>query len=110
MGPRSHERGNLPHLPLDISPPGLASMGPRSHERGNIEADLTPDGAAPLQWGRVLMNAETVRNRDWPAMTIIASMGPRSHERGNLGRTERQAARRVLQWGRVLMNAETSRA
>ena len=36
MGPRSHERGNLPHLPLDISPPGLASMGPRSHERGNI--------------------------------------------------------------------------
>ena len=59
-------------------------MGPRSHERGNA---LTPVRATArvvlLQWGRVLMNAET-----------------RSLE----------AALRVslpLQWGRVLMNAET---
>ena len=38
-----------------------------------------------LQWGRVLMNAET-SDRQFNAKPIIyqASMGPRSHERGNL--------------------------
>ena len=38
-------------------------MGPRSHERGNMfftaEASISP---TPLQWGRVLMNAETDRS------------------------------------------------
>ena len=39
-----------------------ASMGPRSHERGNAAAILGTKGAADmLQWGRVLMNAETPR-------------------------------------------------
>ena len=37
-----------------------------------------------LQWGRVLMNAET-QPADTPADDgEHASMGPRSHERGNL--------------------------
>ena len=35
-------------------------MGPRSHERGNVLEAVRPGTAATvLQWGRVLMNAET---------------------------------------------------
>ncbi len=35
-------------------------MGPRSHERGNYLKVVTGDAVyAMLQWGRVLMNAET---------------------------------------------------
>ena len=37
-----------------------------------------------LQWGRVLMNAETY-DRERPRVEVeLASMGPRSHERGNV--------------------------
>ena len=37
-----------------------------------------------LQWGRVLMNAETAQDdRDYRDYRL-ASMGPRSHERGNI--------------------------
>ena len=37
-----------------------ASMGPRSHERGNsISQAVVKEDDAKLQWGRVLMNAET---------------------------------------------------
>ena len=61
-------------------------MGPRSHERGNLATNPSGRVARQLQWGRVLMNAET-RHRLMP--------------RGVPGR---------LQWGRVLMNAETRRA
>ncbi len=61
-----------------------ASMGPRSHERGNGSHDSPREGNNKLQWGRVLMNAETGGQN--PVF---------------------QSARR-LQWGRVLMNAETS--
>ena len=40
--------------------------------------------AVLLQWGRVLMNAETVRVlRTVGTHRHFASMGPRSHERGN---------------------------
>ena len=59
-------------------------MGPRSHERGNEQ------GGQPLlswiiqlQWGRVLMNAETTFAAPWGMRSVPASMGPRSHERGN---------------------------
>ena len=62
----------------------LASMGPRSHERGNICSTALKRAGGMLQWGRVLMNAET-------------------------GFTE-AAGNMALQWGRVLMNAETRRA
>ena len=62
-------------------------MGPRSHERGNaVLLNPASSNESLLQWGRVLMNAET--EEDWKQAV-------------------RQAA---LQWGRVLMNAETSRA
>ena len=44
-------------------------------------------GAGPaavgLQWGRVLMNAETARPGAIGGRSRYASMGPRSHERGN---------------------------
>ena len=60
-------------------------MGPRSHERGNeIDKELQQAIKNLLQWGRVLMNAETLSLVDDGAY-------PKS-----------------LQWGRVLMNAETS--
>ena len=58
MGPRSHERGNHEHLYI-LVPVRQASMGPRSHERGNLIFPTLTDGILPLQWGRVLMNAET---------------------------------------------------
>ena len=96
MGPRSHERGNALRLVALVNPfwLGGASMGPRSHERGNAGWE----GAAwncflpeTLQWGRVLMNAET-RN-------VPGSGGPLDGLPGRIS----------LQWGRVLMNAETER-
>ena len=58
-------------------------MGPRSHERGNVPYRRFIHIVVELQWGRVLMNAET-------------------HGSGFEYRY-----RRLLQWGRVLMNAET---
>ena len=85
MGPRSHERGNV-RRDSHCGAHRAASMGPRSHERGNaVRQAANSAKARGLQWGRVLMNAET------PASTRLAvghlglraSMGPRSHERGN---------------------------
>ena len=65
-------------------PQGFASMGPRSDERGNKKSpSCSTSQARQLQWGRVLMNAET----------SFAAMVPMWFPR--------------LQWGRVLMNAET---
>ena len=59
-------------------------MGPRSHERGNaLGAGIYLEDSETLQWGRVLMNAETGK----------FSFGALQHQQ--------------LQWGRVLMNAET---
>ena len=107
MGPRSHERGNL-YQDWEIRYTALASMGPRSHERGNmggIQAVGTQLGE--LQWGRVLMNAETVRRPGRDYWRSQASMGPRSHERGNRPHRDRDMVPLELQWGRVLMNAET---
>ena len=64
-----------------------------------------------LQWGRVLMNAETLLGHYVRMVGGYASMGPRSHERGNAGlRPTFGRVSTTLQWGRVLMNAETSRA
>ena len=59
-------------------------MGPRSHERGNLLSyRLLLLSLKLLQWGRVLMNAETKRWRKYRLRRRLASMGPRSHERGN---------------------------
>ena len=59
-------------------------MGPRSHERGNLQRNMaTACPISMLQWGRVLMNAETEHVAVGKCVTQIASMGPRSHERGN---------------------------
>ena len=45
-----------------------------------------------LQWGRVLMNAETRRGGASPVPPLLlASMGPRSHERGNKFSTAEEA-------------------
>ena len=64
-----------------------------------------------LQWGRVLMNAETLRGSWFRWVCCEASMGPRSHERGNPAISERlRGTMGSLQWGRVLMNAETGRS
>ena len=61
-----------------------------------------------LQWGRVLMNAETARDTGEVCVFWRASMGPRSHERGNpIGYWCLPETFPALQWGRVLMNAET---
>ena len=109
-------------------------MGPRSHERGNSEYMRFSACVGRLQWGRVLMNAETFDSTTVPAGDSTASMGPRSHERGNrraphphrspiqasmgprshergngLGRATDKAEKALLQWGRVLMNAETEK-
>ena len=59
-------------------------MGPRSHERGNYRLErANVERRGTLQWGRVLMNAET------------SGTEPRPDDAP------------LLQWGRVLMNAET---
>ena len=110
-------------------------MGPRSHERETVLRTAGFAQLSLLQWGRVLMNAETRvlefrRRRDemlqWGRVLMnaetwylnlrtprvrIASMGPRSHERGNippLWLGSRPCG--SLQWGRVLMNAETRKS
>ena len=68
----------------DMTDAEFASMGPRSHERGNLtRKPIAATVLIRLQWGRVLMNAET----------------------SQLGRLEGESD--MLQWGRVLMNAET---
>ena len=68
---------------------------------------MTIDG---LQWGRVLMNAETPSTMIASPTRTPASMGPRSHERGNVILVGAAQAGEALQWGRVLMNAETDRS
>ena len=83
MGPRSHERGNQ-GVRIGATASRLASMGPRSHERGNSDNIQGARSIGPLQWGRVLMNAETT------SFGRLFGFGPGG-----------------LQWGRVLMNAET---
>ena len=85
-------------------------MGPRSHERGNNAVCWCPAGAVELQWGRVLMNAETcrcqrlVRRRQswlqWGRVLMNAETYPAA-------RVEVRERSELLQWGRVLMNAET---
>ena len=83
-------------------------MGPRSHERGNAVAFNRVQGDEDmLQWGRVLMNAETIGESFDVDASRLASMGPRSHERGNAVCVCVASVVCSLQWGRVLMNAET---
>ena len=116
MGPRSHERGKIAGASFETPQSEFyiqtASMGPRSHERGNF-IGFRPSGSMSiitLQWGRVLMNAETQASRvPVDAGIVLASMGPRSHERGNqpLEIIRLVENKCPLQWGRVLMNAET---
>ena len=108
MGPRSHERGNAA-LRFHRLAPALASMGPRSHERGNADCWQGQGQGLALQWGRVLMNAETELPLVFLLVKFVASMGPRSHERGNIASDTAPWALIALQWGRVLMNAETFR-
>ena len=88
MGPRSHERGNeLYARCVGPSADARASMGPRSHERGNTtfcKSSGREQITSRLQWGRVLMNAETHQKFNQAADYAMASMGPRSHERGNV--------------------------
>ena len=59
MGPRSVERGKG-CVPAEAGVTGAASMGPRSVERGKrlagVHREVHP---AWLQWGRVLLNAES---------------------------------------------------
>ena len=82
-------------------------MGPRSHERGNSSSRWLRHGRTRLQWGRVLMNAETEVGRatwgDWRALQWGRVL--MNAETAAIGRILREAG--VLQWGRVLMNAET---
>ena len=50
-------------------------MGPRSHERGNVNGEVeiaSTSNAAMLQWGRVLMNAETCRSGNRSSCTVGA--------------------------------------
>ena len=60
MGPRSVERGKRVDF-VDVVKTRVASMGPRSVERGkgiNIVGGVRH--MVVLQWGRVLLNAESV--------------------------------------------------
>ena len=85
-------------------------MGPRSHERGNkffcVHFAALP---AALQWGRVLMNAETRCRRHWPIRRAKLQWGRvlMNAETGEFRMYSTSG--HVLQWGRVLMNAETRR-
>ena len=58
MGPGSVERGKRRDLSRMV---GVvqASMGPRSVERGKVSVSLTNAPDEMLQWGRVLLNAES---------------------------------------------------
>ena len=108
MGPRSHERGNdtvLASVPVYLS---TASMGPRSHERGNTNVVLC--GRKPsveLQWGRVLMNAETTQYIPFGHRGGGLQWGRVLMNAETRGRVFYRLSVSVLQWGRVLMNAET---
>ena len=58
MGPRSVERGKSEHG-IDNFVILAASMGPRSVERGKRANRCGSQGTGRLQWGRVLLNAES---------------------------------------------------
>ena len=85
-------------------------MGPRSHERGNNpDPTIAVRPTKALQWGRVLMNAETWEHGEglirysfllqWGRVLMNAET--------SICPPIREGLRVVLQWGRVLMNAET---
>ena len=109
MGPRSHERGNRDQAHR-VGSVLLASMGPRSHERGNWLDDHRVTGdSILLQWGRVLMNAETViAGRHPTRFTLVLQWGRvlMNAETGDY-KADVSSLPTELQWGRVLMNAET---
>ena len=130
MGPRSVERGKDRPLRID-SARSQASMGPRSVERGKrFDSENRTDGKT-LQWGRVLLNAESRtaaavtacrKSLQWGRVLLNAersmpprfiplaknaSMGPRSVERGKGMPFGAARLFAPLQWGRVLLNAES---
>ena len=107
MGPRSHERGNEKFN--DTTPSGLRLLQ-WGRVLMNAETSAAPaftSACVPLQWARVLMNAETAQIEPLFGFPEYASMGPRSHERGNQDAGLYRLSLWRLQWGRVLMNAET---
>ena len=77
-----------------------ASMGPRSGERGKIEGDIEIfNPLAGLQWGRVLVNAESLGSGIHGRPSLRASMGPRSGERGKHPFNSGSAAAREASMG-----------
>ena len=70
MGPRSVERGKAVENEVD-DPQNPASMGPRSVERGKQFTAREIRFANGLQWGRVLLNAESA----WWARAARSSCG-----------------------------------
>ena len=83
-------------------------MGPRSHERGNLGAGIFLEDSETLQWGRVLMNAETAPGAAATSSNVMLQWGRvlmNAETRTILAKRQRAGAE--LQWGRVLMNAET---
>ena len=108
MGPRSVERGKW--LPKDgANGFMLASMGPRSVERGKPTRCRCSRGLSSLQWGRVLLNAESTRATCTPLRKIRLQWGRvlLNAESYYVQRTDGTAT--LLQWGRVLLNAESTR-
>ena len=81
-------------------------MGPRSVERGKVMGVPSGDLVAELQWGRVLLNAESAHEYRQEVRANKASMGPRSVERGKSLIPASPSPIMALQWGRVLLNAE----
>ena len=84
-----------------------ASMGPRSHERGNGMASLRNAPALALQWGRVLMNAETPIAEHQRAGMVALQWGRVLMNAETAATKPIDFSKVALQWGRVLMNAET---
>ena len=58
MGPRSVERGKRAYREM-LAFTAHASMGPRSVERGKMALSADAPRSYGLQWGRVLLNAES---------------------------------------------------
>ena len=83
-------------------------MGPRSHERGNILSHpAVADPTDALQWGRVLMNAETNDLSDVGGGDTMLQWGRVLMNAETLLSKFEATKDMSLQWGRVLMNAET---
>ena len=85
-------------------------MGPRSHERGNAKIGEALLLIVALQWGRVLMNAETSKPRTRVRVAGRLQWGRVLMNAETLKRLNTRVCPIWLQWGRVLMNAETCRA